>query len=272
MKVNETRIGFMGFGHMAQILFQGIDRARIVPRSRISFLQRDTVKMRQNAQKFGITSTGLEHLVQGSQLLILGMRPEQAEKALRELSLVGGLEGKWIVSILAGTKIDFFQKHLGREAKILRVMPNLASQVGEGMSMLSYSPSCDSAFKTVGNLLFASVGEIAEVPESMMDIACGIAGSGPGFVFRLIESMARTGEKHGLDYRQALKISAQTFAGAARLIAKGSLPSDLLLQIATPNGTTQAGLDVMMKTEIDKHFAMAIEAAMHRSKELSENF
>lgn len=262
----------MGFGHMAQILFQGIDRARIIPRSMISFLQRDAAKMKRNEQKYGITSTGLKNLVESSQILFLCMRPQQAETALRELSLVGGLEGKWIISILAGTKIAFFQKHLGLRAQILRAMPNLASAVGEGMSVLTYSPPCDPSFKTIGNLFFAAVGEIAEVPESTMDIACGIAGSGPGFVFRLIESMARTGEKQGIPYAQALKISAQVFAGASRLISKGALPADLLLQIATPNGTTQAGLDIMTHTEIDKHFASTIEAAAKRSKELSENF
>ena len=149
MKLNETRIGFMGFGHMAQILFQGIDRARIIPRSMISFLQRDAAKMKRNEQKYGITSTGLKNLVESSQILFLCMRPQQAETALRELSLVGGLEGKWIISILAGTKIAFFQKHLGLRAQILRAMPNLASAVGEGMSVLTYSPPCDPSFKTI---------------------------------------------------------------------------------------------------------------------------
>ncbi|MDE3046291.1 MAG: pyrroline-5-carboxylate reductase [Verrucomicrobiota bacterium] len=271
MKTSETRIGFMGFGHMAQILFQGIDRARIVPRSHISFIRRDAAKMKQNEQKFGITSTSLKTLVQESDLIFLGMRPQQAEEALRQLSLVGGLAGKQFISILAGTKIEALQKHLGPEAQVLRAMPNLASQVGEGMTVLTYGPRCTPDFKSLGNLLFASLGEIAEVPESMMDIACGMAGSGPGFVFRLVDAMARAGEKQGMPYPQALKIAAQAFTGAARLISKGALPADLLLQIATPNGTTQAGLDVMTQLQVDKHFQSAIEAAAKRSKELSES-
>jgi pyrroline-5-carboxylate reductase len=102
-----------------------------------------------------------------------------------------------------------------------------------------------------------------------MDIACAMAASGPGFVFRLIEAEARLGEKHGMKYADALKIAAQSFVGAARLILKGAAPLDLMHAIATPNGVTQAGFDAMTKMQVDKRFQDVIEASAARSRELS---
>ncbi len=262
------RLGFIGFGHMAKVLFESIDRSKIVPRSHIGFRQRDTGKMKLNEQRFGITSASLPKLIEQSDLLFLCVRPQQLENALKEISEAGGLRGKWLISILAGIPIARFQKAFGDGTEVLRAMPNLCSAVGEGMSALCYSSGCSLEFREAGNALFGASGEIAEVPESLMDVVVGMSGSGPGFVFRLIEAMARMGEKSGMSYSTALKMAAQTFAGAAKLILKGALPADLLVQIAVPQGTTQAGLDVMNRLELDKKFQAVLEAAAHRSAEL----
>jgi pyrroline-5-carboxylate reductase len=269
MNATSYRIGFFGFGHMAQVIFEAIDRARLVPRSHVQFLRRDRSKMKENEQKFKITATSLEHLVETSDLIFLCFRPQQAPEALAQLAEIGGLEGKWIVSILAGVTISTLQKGLKRQGQILRVLPNLPSAVNEGMSVLSFGPNCSSEFTSFAKILFGSMGEVAEIEERHMDIACGVSGSGPGFVFRLIETMARTGEKHGLPYPVALKMAAQTFLGAAKLISKGHMPQDLMDQITTPNGTTFAGFERMNQTEIDRHFQSVIEATARRSKELS---
>jgi pyrroline-5-carboxylate reductase len=269
--MESKRVGFFGFGHMAQILCEGIQRAKLIPNSQISFLRRDRDKMKENSQKFHITATSLGHLVSESDLIVLAMRPQQVEDALKQLVLAGNLEGKWIVSILAGKPISFFQAHLGAKAQILRTMPNLCSAVGEGMSALCYSENCTEEFRSFGRLFFGASGEIAEVAEKFMDLVVGMSGSGPAFVIRLIETMARTGVAHGMDPTTALKIAAQTFAGAAKLILKGKTsPQDLLSQITVPNGTTQAGLTVMTELEMDPRFRSVIEAAAKRSHELSK--
>lgn len=243
MKVSDCHLGFIGFGHMAQIIFKSIERAKLVPRSQIGFIRRDTHKMRENEQEFGITSTSLEHLVDKSNVLILGVRPIQAARVLEDLKRIGLDDSKMFVSILAGVKLSFYQKFL--RTPILRVMPNIASEVGMGMSVFTYAPNPSIEFRSLTNLLFSCMGEILEVPETMMDISCGIAGSGPGFVFRLIDAMAKEGEKEGLSYLNALKMATQTFMGAARLIQKTGDVDRLLDAIATPNGTTEAGLNVM---------------------------
>ncbi len=270
MKVSEYHIGFVGFGHMAQIIFQAIDHAKLIPRSQISFIRRDPEKMRQDEQRFGITSTSLQNLVEKSHLIILGVRPAQADFILRDLAQFPEAKSKMIVSVLAGVKLAFYQKYLGQNAQLLRVMPNLGSAVGEGMSVFTYAGHPSVEFRSLTNLIFSSMGQVIDVSEDLMDISCGLAGSGPGFVFSLIEAMAREGEKQGLAYAKALKMAAQTFLGAAKLIVKGAVPEKLLVQIATPNGTTEAGLKKLRELEIDKRLQEVVAASARRSKEISE--
>jgi pyrroline-5-carboxylate reductase len=271
MKIDEYRIGFMGFGHLAKVIFTALFRAKLLKRSNTFFLNRDPHKMKASEQEFGITSTSLKNLVDKSDLLFLCMRPQQADLAMKELKKVGGFEGKKIITLLAGKEISYYQEHLGKEIEIVRAMPNIASSLGEGMTILTFSPNASSDFKSIVKMLSSSLGDIAEIKEDLMDMATAMAGSGLGFIFRLIDAMAKTGERAGMDYETALKISAQTFKGASSLILKGGRPKELYTQIATPNGVTEAGFNEMTKTDIDTHFASVIEAARNRSKELSNS-
>ncbi len=255
---------------MAQIIFKAIDQAKLIPHSQVSFIRRDPGKMKRDEQEFGITSTSLENLVKKSNIILLGVRPNQAHLVLEKLKHLKLDESKIFISIIAGIQLNYYKKFIN--SPVLRVMPNLASEVAMGMSVFSYGPNTSLEFRSLAHILFSCMGEVMEVPESMMDVSCGIAGSGPGFVFRLIESMARAGEKEGLEYAKALKMAAQTFAGAAKLILKKSHPENLLLQIATPNGTTEAGLRMMHSLQMDEHFQTVISASVKRSKELSEEY
>lgn len=267
--MGECHLGFIGFGHMAQVICKAIGQAKLIPRSQMGFVQRDPARMKAHEQEFGITAASLEILVERSQLLLLCVRPAQTDVILEELARLGVRE-KMIGSVVSGIKLSHYQKYLGPQAQILRVMPNIASEVGEGMTLFSFGTPASREFRSLANLLFSSMGEVAEIEENLMDIGTGLSGSGPGFVFRLIEAMARAGVKHGLPYNTALKMSAQTFAGAARLILKGGVPEELIRQITTPNGTTEAGFKAMAASHIEKGLQDVVEAAARRSKELSE--
>lgn len=272
MKISEYHLGFIGFGHMAQVIFKVIDKAKLIPRSQICFVRRDPEKMTQNEKEFGITATSLENLINRSDILIIGVRPNQADFILRDLARFKLEESKMVISMLAGIKLSYYQKYIGMKNPLLRIMPNIASAAGEGMTVFSYGPHSSMEFRSLCNLLFSCMGDVVEIPENLMDISCAISGSGPGFVFRLIESMARQGEKEGLPYSKALKMAAQTFAGAAKLILKGAQPEKLIQQIATPNGTTEAGFKIMTAFRMDDHFQGVVEASAKRSKALSEEF
>lgn len=271
MKVSSVHLGFVGFGHLAQVICRAIDAARLIPRSQISFIQRDPDKMRRNEKGFGITSTSLDTLIKKSDLILICVRPNQLDQVLPHL-VEKGIHSKMVISTLAGIKMALYQRHFGKDAQILRAMPNIASSVGEGMTVFSYGnhPSLD--FKSLANSIFSCMGKVIEVPDALMDISTAVAGSGPGFIFSLIEAFARAGEVGGLSYEKALHMASQAFLGAAQVIQKGGIPNQLIQQVATPNGTTEAGLKILHKTEVDKHLRSVIEASADRARQISEEF
>lgn len=260
-------IGFIGFGHMAQVIFQALRHAHLFPSSQVFFTQKNREKQAQNERKWGIQALSLEEMVGRCDHLLLCVRPKQAAEVLHDLSSFS-LENKKIISILAGVPLSFFQRAFQGKGELARVMPNIASAVQEGMSILSFPPQTKRSFQGFTARLFSSMGKVLEVPETFMDAACAMAGSGPGFVFCLIEAMARFGEREGLSYQEALQVASQVFLGASRLIQEGALPKDLIQQIATPGGTTEAGFLEMQKTHIEAHFQQVLEAAQKRSSAL----
>lgn len=268
--MKQMRIGFIGFGHMAEILYEAFDRAKILPRGHYLFTRRDPAKKKAAEEKYKITACGLDHLIQESDVLILAVRPQQMEDAMEQMLAVGDLEGKTLISILAGVKVHSFQKKVPG-LPVIRVMPNLASSVGEGMTTLTYSKECSPEIREFARMLFSAVGKIVEIEEQQIDIATGLSGSGPGFVFRLIDAFAKEGERGGLSREQALSMAAQTFYGAAKLLLQGHDLETLIVQIAVPNGTTQAGLDKMRELEVGPRVQEVVRAAAKRSIELSKH-
>jgi pyrroline-5-carboxylate reductase len=252
---------------MAKIIFHLIDNAKLAPRSQILFHRKDPSKIKRVEEECRITSTSLETLVERSDLLLLCVRPPQAKEVLARIKEVGA-EGKKLLSILAGVKASALQQALGPETEVIRAMPNLPLKAGKGMTVLSYGESASADFKSLAKLIFASGGRVAEMRDSFMDAAVSLSGSGPAFVISLIEAMAKAGEGQGIAYADALQIAAQTFAGAAELILNGGAPVDLITEIAVPGGTTEAGLNRMLKEDMRGRFESAILDTARRSAEL----
>jgi pyrroline-5-carboxylate reductase len=265
MRIEHHCLGFIGFGHMAQIIFRQVAAARILPHSRIFFHRRDPAKARQNEKDYSITSTSLHHLVERCDLLLLCVRPLQVAAVMQELQ-DDNLRGKMLVSILAGVTLSALRRP---GMQVVRVMPNIASSVGQGMNLLACAKDTSIEFRSCVQLLFSPLGQLLEIDEQQMNICTGMAGSGPAFVLELIEAMAQLGVQEGMSYDQALKIAAQTFLGSASLVLKGTPPSTLLAQIATEGGTTLAGLKVLHQEQIPKRLQSTIIAAANRAKELS---
>lgn len=268
--MSRYKIGFIGFGHMAQIIFQALERARVVSHSQVRFTQRDQAKAKKNEQQFHITATSLKHLIQESDVLFLCVKPQQAAEITSDLQGIS-LVGKCVISVLAGTTLPTLEKQWGSQVQLIRAMPNIASEVQQGMTVLSFGANCTAEFQQLATTFFSAMGQISIQKEALMDTVCGMSGSGPAFVIRLIDAMAQVGMRQGMSEADALQIAAQTFLGAATLIAQGKAPLDLLVQIATPQGTTAAGLQMMTTEEVDRRFSLAIEAAAKRSQEISAN-
>jgi pyrroline-5-carboxylate reductase len=254
MKWEELKIGFLGFGHMAETLFLSM------PKMEAFFHRRDEGKAREIERKWGIKHLKLPELVQTVDLLVVCVRPFQLG------DVIGHLKGtKRLISILAGVEI---QKISLPGTEVIRAMPNLGAEVREGMTLLAYGQSASNEFRSLARELFLHVGKVQEIEERFMHLSIGLSGSGIAFAISAIEEMVRIAEKEGFSKEKALEQVAQAFVGAGKLVLKGKKPENLLIQIATPGGTTEAGLRAFSKGRIGD----AVSAAARRSEEICKSF
>jgi pyrroline-5-carboxylate reductase len=234
------------------------------------FTLRHPDKGRRLAETYGIQyERNLERVVMESEICILAVRPGQMKEVLEPLSKLKLFQHKSWITLLAGIPISLYTHFLGEESlELARAMPNLGVSVGEGMTSLCFSKASSREFQIFTKLFFASSGKVEELPETLMDVACGLAGSGPGFIFKLIEAAAQWAHKRGMPEPQALLMAAQTMLGAAKLVLEGQKPSELLAHIAVPGGTTEAGLTRLKALKLDEGWKEVLEEATLKSSQL----
>ena len=205
-------------------------------------------------------------------IVLIAVKPQMMADALPSLQALGGGETLF-VSVAAGTSIATFQEILGAGTPIIRAMPNTPAAVGRGITALIGNDTATPAHLDMAEGLLQAVGQTVRLEsESQMDAVTGVSGSGPAYVFHLIETLAAAGEAQGLPADLAMKLAKATVAGAGALAeAAEESPSQLRVNVTSPNGTTQAALEVLMD-EADGFPALltrAVGAATNRSKELS---
>ncbi|WP_278923032.1 pyrroline-5-carboxylate reductase [Pseudophaeobacter profundi] len=205
-------------------------------------------------------------------LVLVAVKPQMMGAALPKLQALGN--GKTLfVSVAAGTSIASFEEILGDQTPIVRAMPNTPAAIGQGITALVGNRRASAADLDVTEELLSAIGETLRLEsEAQMDAVTGVSGSGPAYVFHLIETLAAAGEAQGLPADMAMKLAKATVAGAGALakVAEES-PSQLRMNVTSPNGTTQAALEVLMQEEggFPDLLKRAVAAAANRSKELS---
>ncbi len=268
MEIERYRFGFVGFGHMAEILYSSLVRAKLLAPKQVLFIRRDKDKQKETSHKWGIAASSLARLIEESDVILFCVRPQQIGEVFADFPKEIDLSAKFFISLLAGIKIPFFQKILGKQAQILRVMPNLPSSIGEGMNAFSFGKNVEDRYVHLANTLFQCLGEIEIVPEEMMDAVTALSGSNPAFIASFIHAMAEFGAKEGLAYEKSLRLVLQTFIGTAKLIQSGPSPKELVEKIAVPQGTTEAGLKMIQEKRILEHLKEVLGAVLKRAREL----
>ena len=205
-------------------------------------------------------------------IVLVAVKPQIMGDALPGLVALGG-GGTLFVSVAAGTSIATYQDILGPATPIVRAMPNTPAAVGRGITALVGNAAASQADMDLGEALLSAVGQVVRLEdEAQMDAVTGVSGSGPAYVFHLIETLAKAGEAQGLPGALALQLARATVAGAGVLAEEaGESPAQLRVNVTSPNGTTEAALKVLMD-EDDGFPALlrrAVKAATDRSRELS---
>lgn len=205
-------------------------------------------------------------------ILVIAVKPQMMQAVLPGLVPLVGKETV-ILSVAAGTEVSTFRAHFGDEAHVIRAMPNTPCQVGRGMTAAFASKGIDAEMKSIVADLLAATGKFSWVEaESLIDAVTAISGSGPAYLFHMVEALARAGEALGLDRDVADLLARQTVIGAGELLYQSDLDAAVLRQnVTSPGGTTAAALDILMRDEagLGALMAEAAVAARDRSVELS---
>jgi pyrroline-5-carboxylate reductase len=202
-------------------------------------------------------------------VVVLAVKPQNMAAVLEELrALVRG--DQLVISVAAGVTIGSIAQGIGHKARVIRVMPNTPALVGEGASAYSAWPGVSADDEALVQAFLGSVGRVVRVPESLLDAVTGLSGSGPAFVYVMIEALSDGGVRVGLPRDVATLLAAQTVLGAAKMVCETGLhPGVLKDQVASPAGTTIAGLLALERAGVRGALMDAVEAAARRSAELA---
>jgi pyrroline-5-carboxylate reductase len=262
------KLGFVGSGKMATALVQGAVSSRAF--SREDILVCDAVPGFAEKLAGLVKATAVaknEELAKQADALVLCVKPADAIEALRALR--GGVAGKLIVSIVAGMPIAALQEAAGSKARIVRVMPNTPALIHRGAAAYALGRTATPDDAALTEKLFGAVGLIVRVKEELLDVVTGLSGSGPAYVYLVIEALADAGVLMGLPRDLAMKLAAQTVAGAAEMVIEtGRHPAALRDEVTSPGGTTIAGLEALEAAAVRSAFLSAVQAATERAREL----
>lgn len=266
--INIGTIGIIGGGNMAEALIRGLLRGAL-PAERLLVAEPHDERRRYVAERYGVGVTLANgEVVSRCDLVVLAVKPQIAPQVLGELA-AQWTPGKLLVSILAGVATAQLEEGLPDGAHVVRAMPNLPAVVSEGATAVCCGRHAVAADLALARHLFESVGTVQTVTEGQMDAVTGLSGSGPAYVFTLIEALADGGVLEGLPRETALALAIQTVLGAAKLAREGGEhPAQLRDKVCSPGGTTIAGVRALEQHGLRAALIEAVAAATRRSREL----
>ena len=261
------KIGFIGGGALAESVIRGIAGKLFEPEN-IFVSELNQNRCVELSEKYKIhAEISAENFLEKISLLFVAVKPKDAEDAFR------GLQNKLpekttVLSVVAGLKISAIEKILPNNP-VVRVMPNVAISVGEGMNTYTFNEKVSSEYREFVKKFLSSLGRSAEVDEKLMDAVTGLSGSGPAYAFLVIDALADGGVAAGLPRSTAIELAAQTLLGAAKMVLEsGEHPDVLRDKVTSPAGTTIEGVRVLERGGVRSSFIEAVIAATDKSKKL----
>ncbi|MBC8284237.1 MAG: pyrroline-5-carboxylate reductase [Nitrospinae bacterium] len=273
--LKNKRIGFIGGGNMAEAIIKGMISSSLIKGTHIFVSEPN--KGRQtfltSEYKVKVVKDNLD-LARKSDVLIVAVKPQIIREVLNDIA--GQVDAKkLVISVAAGVPISQIEEalSLGKKKKlsVVRTMPNTPAVVQEGVTAITAGKGVSKADLKMSREIFQSVGRTVEVSEDQIDAVTGLSGSGPAYIFMIIEALSDAGVKMGLSRDVANELTVQTVLGSAMLVREtGTSPGELKNRVTSPGGTTIAGLHALEKGSLRATLMNAVEKATLRSKELAE--
>lgn len=269
------RIAIIGTGSMGGAILSGLLRSGFSPDA-ISVSTKTTASAEKLSDEFGVLSYAMENgddanqmAVAGSNVVLIGVKPAYVIEVLRDIADTLD-DNALVISVAAGVTTSAMESVLPDDVGVVRAMPNTPAIVGRALTGLAAgSRATDWAMDTAQEL-FETVGKVLRVNENRIDELSTISGSGPAYVFLLIEEFSAAAKSMGFSDAEAALLVNETFLGAIELLIKsGETPEALRRQVTSPNGTTERAIAVMQSADLRKVFTDATKAALARAKELA---
>ncbi|MCZ7591403.1 MAG: pyrroline-5-carboxylate reductase [Kiritimatiellae bacterium] len=264
----QQKIVFIGAGNMAEALVKGLCNAG-VPSHSIATTDPRAERLEYFKTTYGVgASSDNAEAATGADTIVLAVKPQHISEVLA--SLRGVAPDALYVSIAAGIPTARIEKELSGRPRVVRVMPNTPALVGAGVSALCAGAHATTADLERAESLLRAVGATVRVTESQMDAVTAVSGSGPAYVFRVMEAMEQAGVELGLSSEVTRELVLQTFLGASKLaVESGRAPQLLREQVTSKGGTTEAALKVLNERDLVGVFSEALSAAARRARELA---
>ncbi len=261
-------VAIFGAGVMGETLLSGLLRAGR-PTDQLVITERRADRAAELTEKYGVRVLDNAEAAALADTLVLVVKPQDMGGLLAEIS-AHVADGNLVVSLAAGITTSYLEARLPQGRPVVRVMPNTPALVDQGMAAISAGAHCDPDHLREAEDLLAATGKVVEVPEKLQDAVTAISGSGPAYIFYVVEAMIEAGVVLGMPRTTATELVVQTLYGAATMIKEtGQHPTVLREQVTSPGGTTAAALRTLDDHKVRAAFITAMEAAAKRSAELA---
>lgn len=268
-----SKVGFIGSGNMAGAIMGGTIRSGYLSADNIYISDVDKSKAQSLSDLYGVnTVENNREVIEKCEIIILSVKPHIYGTVLDEIKKYINTE-KVIVTIAAGVTISYVKSFLGKEAKVIRTMPNTPALVGEGMTAITYTSPVESRDVDFVKGMFSSFGLVEIIDESLIDAFSSLCGSSPAFIDMFIEAMADAAVQLGLPRNKSYIMAAQAVKGTAKmLIDTGKHPGELKDMVCSPAGTTIEGVRVLEKKGLRSAVMEGIISSAEKAKLLGEKY
>ncbi|MFH1874104.1 MAG: pyrroline-5-carboxylate reductase [Pseudomonadota bacterium] len=263
-------VGIIGAGNMGEALIKGLLRSQLVRSYEIIASARRSSRIHFLEKAYGIhTTLNNKMIMNSSDTVILAVKPQNFEELAGQIKDFVTAD-HLLISIAAGLDLVMLRKLLGNKPKLIRVMPNLPAIVDQGVSAIYCAPKVAERYRRFAHQIFQAVGTTVDIKdEQLMDVITGVSGTGPAYIFALMEAMTQAGIKAGLTPKMAKTLIRQTVLGSALLASQSEAePKELRERVTSKKGTTWAAMNVFQKQKFWTVVENAVEAAIKRSNEL----
>jgi pyrroline-5-carboxylate reductase len=267
----QNKIAFLGGGNMAEALIKGIIASGTAKPEQLIVNDVSSERLEHLKKTYGILiEKSTKDAAAGAEIVLLCVKPQVIDFVLSKLGTVAD-SSKLVISIAAGVTIARIEKMLSAGPRVVRVMPNTPALVLAGAAGVAAGSTATESDLALVQQIFSAIGRSVVVEEKLMDAVTGLSGSGPAYVFMIIDALSDAGVKEGLPRPLALELAAQTVYGSAKMVLEtGEHPGRLRDMVTSPGGTTIEGLHALEKGKLRATLMNAVEAATARSKELGK--